>query len=259
MTATARDQNDMPDVPKMDFVGALAEIWSVLNYAAYHLAYVRVYLETAALQTHVDDWGKFEQDMRNMAQVDLLICRAHLAALFWQLDHMFEALRAAVTRGQREQPTEKYFWAYEKQLNELEERPIRRQIGAYRNKAHEITAIIGQTWDKKGGKFIRHFLPVIAGLEENEPLDINEQLQQFFEFVANVWLSFAPSELKNKFPNSFEFPVTVPYSYIGHDVPPEVLGAQQFVVMIQAYERADVAGEESKTSLTNITGRPASR
>ena len=44
----------MPDVPDPDFVGALCEIWFAINYAAYHLAYIRVYLQTASLQTHVD-------------------------------------------------------------------------------------------------------------------------------------------------------------------------------------------------------------
>lgn len=31
-----KDQSTMPDVPPPDFVGAVAEIWSTVNYAAYH-------------------------------------------------------------------------------------------------------------------------------------------------------------------------------------------------------------------------------
>jgi hypothetical protein len=99
MTARARNDTDMPDVPEPDFVGALCEIWFGLSYAAYHLCYVRVYLQTAALQTDVDQLRNQEQILRDMTQVDVIICRAHLASFFWHLDHIFEALRAAVTRG----------------------------------------------------------------------------------------------------------------------------------------------------------------
>ena len=45
----------MPDVPDPDFVGTLSEIWFAINYAAYHLAYIRVYLQTSSLQTHVEE------------------------------------------------------------------------------------------------------------------------------------------------------------------------------------------------------------
>jgi hypothetical protein len=65
MSGIPRSEKDMPDVPEMDFIGALCEIWFGLNCAAYHLAYVRVYLQTAALQTDVDQLGKREQDIRD--------------------------------------------------------------------------------------------------------------------------------------------------------------------------------------------------
>jgi hypothetical protein len=68
------------------------------------------------------------------------------------LDHFVELLRAAITRAQKEQPTEKYFWAYEKRLDELEQTPICKEINAYRNHSHEISAIIGCKWEKKGGQ-----------------------------------------------------------------------------------------------------------
>jgi hypothetical protein len=54
MSERGQPPNAMPDIPDLDFVGALVEMWFVVSYAAYHLAYVRVYLQTAALQTHVD-------------------------------------------------------------------------------------------------------------------------------------------------------------------------------------------------------------
>src|SRR5205823_954385 len=133
MSMTARVKNDMPDVPEPDFVGSLCEIWSGINYAAYHLAYVRVYLQTAALQTDVEQLRKQEQAVRDNTQVDVLICRAHLAAFFWQLDHVFEALRIAIKRGQKEH-SDLNFWDFEKRLQEIEQTPIYQEINAYRNK-----------------------------------------------------------------------------------------------------------------------------
>ena len=50
-----REQNSMPDVPNPDFVGAVCEIWFTVNYAAYHLAYTRVYLQTRSMQTPVEE------------------------------------------------------------------------------------------------------------------------------------------------------------------------------------------------------------
>jgi hypothetical protein len=236
MTARARDENDMPDVPDPDFVGALCEIWFGINYAAYHLAYVRVYLQTAALQTHVEEIKDQEQAIRDQMQADVVICRAHLAAFFWQIDHVFEALRTAITRGQKEHGELKYFWKWEQDLKTIEETPLRREISAYRNKGHEIPAIIGCAWEGKGGKFVRHFLPTIDGHEPKESTDMNTQLQRYFEFVANVWLSFAPYDFKDKFPRNFKFPVTVPHSFIG-ELPPELESVSQLEVAIEAYDR----------------------
>jgi hypothetical protein len=237
MAGKARNpKKDMPGVPDLNFIGAVCEIWSGLNYAAYHLVYVRVYSQTAALQVHADQLREQEQVLRDMAQVDVIICRTHLAALFWQLDHVFEALRIAITRGQKEHPNLEYFWACEKELKKIEQMSIRQEISAYRNKGHDIPAIIGCLWDKKGGKFIHHFLPSIVGHEQKGSIDMNQQLQQYFEFVFNIWLSFVPGELKEKFPRNFKFPVTIPNSYVG-DLPPELKGVPQFEVSLEAYER----------------------
>jgi hypothetical protein len=236
MTARASGENDMPDVPEQDFVGALCEIWFGINYAAYHLAYVRVYLQTAALQTDGEEIKQQEQAIREHMQTDLVICRSHLAAFFWQINHVFEALQAAITRGQKEHAELKYFWKWEQALKKIEENPVRREIRDYRNKGHEIPAIIGCLWECKGGKFVRHFLPAIDGHEPHEATDMNKQLQDYFEFVANVWLSFAPGDFKEKFPRNFKFPVTVPYSFIG-ELPPELKSVPQLEVSIEAYDR----------------------
>lgn len=236
MSARGRDEKNMPDVPDPDFVGALCEIWCVINYAAYHLAYVRVYLQTGALQIHVEKKRAQEQAIRDQMQTDLTICRSHLAAFFWQIDHVFEALRMAITRGQKEHGEHKYFWKWEQNLKQIEETSLRKQISAYRNKGHEIPAIIGCTWEGKDAKFVRHFLPAIDGNEPKESTDMNTQLQRYFEFVANVWLSFAPGDFKDKFPRNFMFPVTVPYSFIG-ELPPELKSTHQLGISIEAYSR----------------------
>lgn len=238
MTARAKDENDMSDVPNPDFVGALCEIWFGINYAAYHLAYVRVYLQTAALQTHVEDTKKQEQAIRDQMQTDVVICRTHLAAFFWQINHIFEALRSAINRGQKEHADLKYFWMWEIELKRIEETPLRLEISAYRNKGHDVPAIIGCSWETKGGKFVRHFLPTIDGHESKESTDMCTQLQIYFEFVTNVWLSFAPGDFKDKFPRNFKFPVTVPHSFLG-ELPPELKSVPQLEVAIEAYNRRD--------------------
>jgi len=236
MNGRAQNPYTMPDVPDIDFVGAIAEMWFVVSYAAYHLAYVRVYLQTFALQTDADAMREQEQEIRDSAQIDTVVCRTHLAAFFWQPDHFFEALRAAIKRGQKEHPDLQYFWAYEEKLEELEENPFCKEINAYRNMAHSIPAIIGCAWEGKGGKFLHHFLPTIAGHEKKESTDINSDLSRYFEFVANVWLAFAPGELKDKFSRNFIFPVTIPGTFIG-ELPPELTGVPQLHVSVEAYEK----------------------
>lgn len=241
MNDELRNKNAMPDVPQMDFVGSMIEVWFALNCVAYHLAYVRVYLQTAALQTAVREMAKLEQDVRNKAQTDLVICRAHLAAFFWQLDHVFEALDLSVKRGQKERPGQRYFWSYEDQLKKIEQEPTRKQINAYRNKAHEAPAIIGIKWTGEH-KFVHHFLPSIPGLAENDDIDMNEKLQEYFEYTANVWLSFMPSEVKKRFPRDFRFVVTLPHTYTG-ELPPGLECPPQLEVHIEAYNKLAEAGE----------------
>src|SRR5262244_3709342 len=101
---------DMPDVPELDFVGALAEIWFAISYAVYDLAYVRVYLQSATLQMDIDEVRWQDDPVRNMMQADAIIWRFHLAAFFWELDHVFEALRAAFSRGQKGHPSSRHCW-----------------------------------------------------------------------------------------------------------------------------------------------------
>lgn len=247
MTGRARKQNDMPDVPEMNFRDALAEMWSGLSYAAYHMAYVRVYSQTAALQTPVDLLRKQEQAVKEWDQNDVLICRAHLAAFFWQLDHFFEGLRLAIACGQKEQSSLKYFWGYEKRLEKIEQMPIRQEICAYRNQNHETPAIIGFAWDEKGN-FRHHYLPSILGHEQKESIDMNIQLQKYFEFVSDVWLDFAPSELRDRFPRSFKFPVTIPNFFLG-ELPPELKDLPRLEVSIEAQpSKGSPAVESSQTA-----------
>jgi hypothetical protein len=164
MTVRGKNQNDMPAVPDPDFVGALCEIWFAINYAAYHLAYVRVYLQTEALQSHGDEIRQAEQAFKEATQAEVIICRAHLAAFFWQLDHVFEALRIAIKKGQKEHAELNYFWAWGKALEKIESSEIYKEVNAYRNKSHEFPGIIGSKWEDHGTgpKFVHHFLPTIA-------------------------------------------------------------------------------------------------
>jgi hypothetical protein len=233
MNGPRENQNVMPDVPDVDFIGALCEIWLGLNCSAYHMAYVRVYSQTAALRTEVDQLRKEEQAIRDMTQVDVVICRAHLAAFFWQLEHVFESLRIAVTRGQKEHQNLRYFWSFEKRLNEVDQTLERREISAYRNKGHQMPAVIGCAFECKGGKFRYHFLPYIEGLTHTETVDMNDRLQHYFEFVSNLWFSFVPANRKPEFPRDFSFPVTIPHSYIG-ELPPELRQVPQLEIQLKA-------------------------
>ena len=231
-----RAQKTMADVPTPDFVGAVCEIWFTVNYAAYHLAYTRVYLQTRALQTPIDKLLQDEQATRDQGQVDLIVCRSHLAALFWQFHHVFEALETAIAKGKKEYPKERYFYSAERKLDAIRQSAIAKEIDAYRNEGHDIPAIIGQQWEEKGGKFLHHFLPSLQGHERKEAIELNHQLQVYFEYVVNLWLSFVPEPLKSKFPRSFSFPVTVPFFYLG-DLPAEVREVPQLQVCLEAYDK----------------------
>jgi hypothetical protein len=244
MSQRPGDKREMPDVPKPDFVDALAEIWFQINFAAYHLAYVRVYSQSEALRTKPDVLRDQEQLVRDRVQVDIVICRTHLAAFFWHLEHVFEALRIAITRGQKEHPEARYFWAYERRLGEIEQFTLRQEINDYRNMGHQNPAIIGSKWDGEG-LFLHHFLPTISGHQPKEEIDMNTRLQQYFEFTANVWLEFAPGDYKEKFPRDFRFPVTRPYLFAG-ELPAELKGVPQLEVCVQSYSAGKPDAEPVK-------------
>lgn len=237
MSQRLGDKREMPDVPKPDFLDALAEIWSQINFAAYHMAYVRVYSQSDALRTKTNVLRGQEQPVRDDVQVDIVICRTHLAAFFWHLEHVFEALRTAITRGQKEHPGEKYLWAYEKRLDEIEQWTIRQEIKDYRNMGHQTPAIIGSNWDGEG-HFLHHFLPTISGHQPKEDIEMNTRLQQYFEFATNVWLEFAPGDYKEKFPRDFRFPVTVPYLFAG-ELPKDLDGVRQLEVHVESCHREE--------------------
>lgn len=235
------EKREMPDVPKQDFVDALAEIWFQINFAAYHMAYVRVYSQSEALRTATPVLRDQERNVRNHVQIDIVICRSHLAAFFWHLEHVFEALRTAITRGQKEYPEATYFWGYEKRLDELEALPIRQEIKDYRNMGHQQPAIIGSKWDGDGS-FLHHFLPTISGHQPQENVEMTTRLNQYFEFAANVWLEFAPGDFKEKFPRDFQFPVTVPYLF-GGELPVELKGVPQLEVSVESYNKEQPKSE----------------
>jgi hypothetical protein len=237
MTERLGGRREMSDVPKLDLTGSLAEIWFQVSYAAYHMAYVRVYSQSAALRTNIEQMRRQDAEARMQAQTDVVVCRTHLAAFFWYLDHAFEALRTAISRGQKEHPEIRRFWTFERQLGELEKKPLRGEIKDYRNMSHENPGIIGCSWDANHN-FLYHFLPVINGHERTADLELNEQLQQYFEFVVNVWLDFVPGDFREAFPRDFTFPVTVPFMFTG-ELPEALSSAPQLHVTLQSYTRMD--------------------
>jgi hypothetical protein len=241
----------LPDVPKRDLTGALAEIWFSINYAAYHLAFVHVYSQSAALRTNNEELRKQNQQVRDNVQTDVVICRSHLAAFFWHLEHVFEALRTAITRGQKEHLGVPYFWAYAKRLEAFEKMTIREEIRDYRNMGHQKPGAIGCKWDDKHN-FVHHFLPTISGHDPKEDIDMNARLQEYFEFAANVWFDFAPGDFKEAFPRDFKFPVTVPYEYVGE--PSEEIGSTpRLEVRIVPYSREKAGTEAEKDAGESIT------
>jgi hypothetical protein len=235
------NKREMPDVPKFDFLGALAEIWFQINYSAYHMAYVRVYSGSGALRMPPAALRVQAQDARDNAQIDVVICRTHLAAFFWHIEHLFEALRTAVKKGKQDYPDERYFWTYDKHLDKIDELTIRKEIKDYRNLAHETPGIIGCKWSSEDHLFLYHFLPTIAGYQDKEHIELSARLQEFFEFAANVWLEFAPSELKDKFPRDFRFPITIPYMFEG-ELPDSLIGIPQLEVQVNSYEKEPSTG-----------------
>jgi hypothetical protein len=240
------EKRKMPDVPEQDFVDGLAEIWFQINFAAYHMAYVRVYSQSEALRTAANILREQEQDVRNHVQIDIVICRSHLAAFFWHLEHVFEALRTAITRGQKECPEARYFWGYEKRLDELEALRIRQEIKDYRNMGHQQPAIIGSRWTADH-RFLHHFLPTIGGHAPQEDVEMTMRLNQYFEFAANVWLEFAPGDFKDKFPRDFRFPVTVPYLF-GGELPVEFTGIPQLEVTVECYNKGLPENDAAKNA-----------
>ncbi len=238
------EQLQMPDVPKLELTDALSEIWFSINYAAYHLAFVRVYSQSAALRTNNEELRQQEQQVRDNVQTDIVICRSHLAAFFWHLEHVFEALRTAITRGQKEHPDAPYFWAYGKRLDVFEKMNIRKEIKDHRNMGHQNPGVIGCKWDKDHN-FLYHFLPTIGGHDPREDIDMNTRLQQYFEFAANVWFDFAPGDFKEAFPRDFKFPVTVPYEYVG-ELSKELGSTPRLEVSIVSYSREKTDPEAKK-------------
>jgi hypothetical protein len=112
--------------------------------------------------------------------------------------------------------------------------------------SHQIPAIIGCNWDSNG-HFLYHFLPTIIGHGQREGTAMNRELQRYFEFAANLWLEFAPGELKDKFPRNFRFPVTIPYLFTD-ELPKELKAVPQLEVLIESFSREGVDAEVDKNN-----------
>jgi len=146
MSQRLGDKSEMPDVPKSDFVDALTEIWFQINFAAYHMATCGCMASEASPDQNACA-ARARTGRAGSRTIDIVVSRSHLAAFFWHLEHVFEALRTAITRGQKEHPEAKYFWAYEKELDELEQLTIVKRsktIAIWGTKTRRLLAVSGQ-------------------------------------------------------------------------------------------------------------------
>jgi hypothetical protein len=84
--------------------------------------------------------------------------------------------------------------------------------------------------------------------EPKDSIELNKQLQVYFEDVVNLWLAFLPEPNKATFPRNFSFPVTVPFSFLG-ELPAEMQGdVRQLQVNSEAFDRPipEVVGKQSE-------------
>ena len=225
----------MPDVPSPNFIDLLAETWFPLSYAAYHMAYVRIYTQSNMFLYKKEVMHQQKEDVRVGAQEDLVICRANLSAFFMQLEHVFESVRRTVKKFKKDLPN--FFVAFEPWLDEQEKLAMRLEIRDYRNHGHQIPAIIGAKWD---GETLSHlFLPHIDGHAVQDDVELNERLRRYFEFTANIWLKLIPNGLEDTFPLDFNYPVTIPALYAG-ELPPGLENVRQLFVTVKAFaDRAE--------------------
>ena len=64
----SRDQNRMLTFRFGVSWARSVRIWFTVNYADYHLAYPRVYLQTRSMQTPIDELQRDERSSRDMGQ-----------------------------------------------------------------------------------------------------------------------------------------------------------------------------------------------
>ncbi|HEX4426985.1 MAG TPA: hypothetical protein VH079_16425, partial [Terriglobales bacterium] len=70
-----------------------------------------------------------------------------------------------------------------------------------------------------------------------DTVELNKQLQVYFEYVVNLWQAFLPESHKNTFPRSFIFPVTVPFAFLG-ELPATLQGElRQLHISLEAFDR----------------------
>ena len=90
----------MPDVPDPDFAGNLWRIGSAstMLLTTWHMSEsicrLLPFKPMLIRQKTKNSWFA-------IMSADVVICRTHLAASFWQINHIFETLRAAITRVKR--------------------------------------------------------------------------------------------------------------------------------------------------------------
>lgn len=219
-------------IPKIAFADAATEIWQCLGYCAFHAAHVLVYLQSDALRIPKPDVDKFiltlppdqQEDTRARFQSDMMTCRAHLAAFFWQLDHIFESLLLALRRGRDENKVDmRTYVLAERFIKKQQSSTIGEEISLYRNASHQVPGIAARWHESNTGKFLFHFLPE-PGEEfdrENPPAEIaqtparkmEEQLHSYFEFVART----CTEVIHWNFSDTWTILVVCPFTFMGDE------------------------------------------
>jgi hypothetical protein len=110
-----RDEARIANVPPPDFVGAMCEIWFPVNYAAYHLAYTRVYCKhpLCKLTLTTCDW------MSRPSTTKVKLTRLSAGAASRRFSGSCTTClkkEIAIKRGQKEHSTHRYFYTQEREL-----------------------------------------------------------------------------------------------------------------------------------------------
>jgi hypothetical protein len=233
--------------PKQDFDGMVFEIWSGLDICLYHAAYVKTYAESKAMRLagsriRETTLKQMSQADRAFLQEDMIVFRAHLAGVLWQVHHLADELvRLAYRRCYQEDIVTKQ--RYDELVKALDDDPLLKEIRDYRNLSHQFAGVVVTLHEGTTDAFIAHILPPLDvqapaqrdSLDEKEiqkavkESELNTKLKSYCDHVAGYCEGlFRIIDTKYKvsaIPRSSGFVITIPHSY--HGQLPE--GAEQTI------------------------------